>query len=134
MAVTAFVTAAVQRDHELGTQSIFFSTPLKRFDYLMGRFCGALLAAMGVMLGVVVGHWLGTLMPWVDPVELGPGRPSAYLVGLFVFALPNLFLTGAMSFALAAITRRPMIAYVGILALIVGDIIAEYRDIVASLP
>jgi ABC-type transport system involved in multi-copper enzyme maturation permease subunit len=39
---TAFVSNSVHRDFELQTDSIFFSTPLRKTDYLLGRFAGSL--------------------------------------------------------------------------------------------
>src|SRR3954469_13308753 len=38
---TAFVSNAALRDFDLGTDSLFFSSPIRRRDYLIGRFTGA---------------------------------------------------------------------------------------------
>src|SRR5436309_1559409 len=51
---TAFVASAVQRDFEHGTHEILFSTPMTKRDYLLGRFAGAIAAAMAVFAGVVL--------------------------------------------------------------------------------
>src|SRR5262245_35315240 len=42
---TAFVSNSVHRDFESRTDSLFFSLPLKKRDYLFGRFAGSLLLA-----------------------------------------------------------------------------------------
>ncbi|MGZ7080557.1 MAG: ABC transporter permease, partial [Thermoanaerobaculia bacterium] len=43
---TAFVANAALRDFDLGTDSLFFSSPIKRRDYLIGRFAGSLVISL----------------------------------------------------------------------------------------
>ena len=40
---TAFVASTVQRDTEHQTSGLFFSMPIKKRDFLLGRFSGAML-------------------------------------------------------------------------------------------
>jgi len=57
--VTAFVASSVQRDFELGTQMLFFSRSVRKYDYLIGRFAGSMvtillffvLAGLGLVAG-----------------------------------------------------------------------------------
>ena len=69
---TAFVAGPVLRDHETRTQELFFSTPLRKRDYLLGRFAGALAVAVAAFVPVVLGVMLGSLMPWLEPERVGP--------------------------------------------------------------
>jgi ABC-type transport system involved in multi-copper enzyme maturation permease subunit len=64
---TAFVAAAVVRDHEYGTDLLFFATPLRKIPYLLGRFTGSLLAAWFMITGLALGAMLASVMPWLDP-------------------------------------------------------------------
>jgi aminopeptidase N len=57
-------------------------------------------------------------MPWVDRETLGPFMPGAYAFAYFYLALPVLFLSSAIFFALATVTRSMMWAYVGVVAFI----------------
>ena len=50
--VTAFVNSAAARDFSHNTYQIIFSTPIRRHDFLLGRFLGATLASVIPMLGV----------------------------------------------------------------------------------
>ena len=79
---TAFVASPVLRDRETGTHELFFSTPIRKRDYLVGRFAGALAVALAVFVPVVLGVLLGSLMPWLDPERVGPFRAGPYLQGL----------------------------------------------------
>ena len=52
-------------------------------------------------------------MPWVDPETVGPQNISYYAWNFAVFAIPNIFLTCAVLFALATMLRSMMAAYIG---------------------
>src|SRR5690349_16812969 len=66
LTTTAFVANAVHRDFELGTDALFFSAPIRKWQYLTGRFLGSFLVASMVYLGVVLAIMLGSVMPWVE--------------------------------------------------------------------
>lgn len=117
--VTIFISGSVLRDSEVGISDMLFATPMKKRDYLVGRFAAGLLACLVIFAGVLVGMMLGPLMPWVDTQRVGPFPGHAYLWGLIVLVLPNLLLIGALLMLLAATTRSIMLVYVGVLAFIV---------------
>src|ERR1019366_4092065 len=48
LTTTAYVANAVQRDVEYGTDALFFSSPVKKVTYLLGRFFGSLTVASAV--------------------------------------------------------------------------------------
>ncbi len=116
---TALVATAINRDHELGTQSLFFSTTLGKLDYLGGRFTGNLLAAFAVQVAAALGILVASFMPWQDPERIVATSAGPYFVGLLIFAFPNLFFTGSLSFAVATLTRSAMAAYAGIVGFFV---------------
>jgi hypothetical protein len=121
---TAFVSPAVIRDDEFGAQSLFFTTPLRKIPYLLGRFSGGILASFLMFSGIAAGAWFGSLMPWQDPERLVEFTVTPYLYALFVLAFPNLFFVGAIAFSVATLSRRLMYSYVAILGLIVINIVA----------
>ena len=102
---TAFVANVIVRDDETGYGPILRTTRIRKFDYLYGRFTGAVLAAAISFLAVPLAVFLGSLMPWVDRETLGPQMLDAYVLSYLTFALPNILLTSAMFFALAWRTR-----------------------------
>ena len=57
---------AVPTQFSHNTYQIIFSTPLRRVDFLLGRFFGATLVSVIPMLGVSIGILLAKYMPWVD--------------------------------------------------------------------
>ncbi len=116
---TAFVANVVVRDDDTGFGPLIYSTRVTKFDYLFGRFTGAYFAAALSFIAVPFGFFLGSLMPWVDKETLGPLMPSAYLFAYFILALPILFLSSAIFFTLATVTRSMMWAYVGVVGFII---------------
>ncbi len=116
---TALVANVITRDDESGFGSIVRSTPLRKADYLYGRYLGALIAAAIGLLAVPAGLMLGALAPWVDPQTLGPFTFAPYLYAYLAIALPILILTSALFFTLTTVTRSMMWTYVGLIALMV---------------
>ncbi|HEY0990966.1 MAG TPA: M1 family aminopeptidase [Kofleriaceae bacterium] len=117
--IVSLVANIVLRDDETGFAPILYSTSVRKFSHLVGRFLGANAAALCVLATVPLGILLGTAMPWLDPEKVGPFRPSHYLYALFAFGLPTLLIISAGYFALATATRSIMWTYVGAVATLV---------------
>lgn len=111
---TSFVANAVIRDDETGYGPIIRSTPITKFQYILGRFLGAFAVAAFCMLALPLATLLGSVMPWANPANLGPNRITDHLYAYFLIALPNLLTHSAIFFALATITRSMMATYIGV--------------------
>jgi ABC-2 type transport system permease protein len=117
---TSFIANVILRDDETGYGPIIRSTPITKFEYLIGRFLGAFSLAALMMLVVSLGMCIGSLMPWADPANLGPNRIVDHLYAYFLIALPNLFIHSAILFALATMTRSMMATYLGVVGFVLG--------------
>lgn len=122
--VTIFIAGGVLRDGEVGISDMLFATPMKKHDYLIGRFAAGLVACLFIFALIVLGMMLGPLMPWIDAQRVGPFPGAAYLWALGVLVVPNLFFIGALLMLLAATTRSIMMVYVGVMAFFVLWIVA----------
>lgn len=126
---TAFVQSAAIRDFTYKTNQIVFASPIRKFDYLAGRFFGSFLVALipflGISLGIILGSWIGEVTGATDADRYGPIVWSAHLNSLLIFAIPNTFLAGAFIFMLAALTRSSITAFIGAIALLVAQLIAS---------
>ncbi len=123
--VTIFIAGAALRDFEWNTAELFFTTPIRKRDYLLGRFGGGFIAAFGVMIVAALGLWLGSMMPWLDHARLGPTPVAAYFWSFVVLVIPNLLFIAALMFAFATLTRSMLYTYLGAIAFVVLHTVAE---------
>lgn len=119
LATTAIVANVVARDTQTGFGPMIQSTRITKGAYLYGRFLGAFGAVALCYMSIALGTLIGTLMPWVDPETVGPLRVLDYVWAYGVFGLTGLFLTSALFFTLATVTRSMMATYVGVVAVLV---------------
>ncbi|CAN5414616.1 M1 family metallopeptidase [soil metagenome] len=122
---TVIVANVVVRDVQSGFGPIVQSTRMSRFDYLYGRFTGAFGATALCFLSVSIGIFAGTLAPWVDHETMGPFRPGDYVYAWLMMGLPGVFLTSALFFALATVTRSMMATYVGVVGVFIAYMVAS---------
>ncbi|MGA9523467.1 MAG: M1 family aminopeptidase [Myxococcaceae bacterium] len=112
---TAFVANVIVRDDETGFGPLIRTTPVRKFDYLYGRFTGAFAIVAACFLSVPLAVAAGSVMPWVDPETMGQVRVADLAYAYFVLALPGLLLTSTAFFALATTLRSMMATYLGVM-------------------
>src|SRR5688572_23753860 len=117
--ITIFITSALLRDFEQGTAELFFASPIRKRDYLMGRLGAALTASLVVYVVIALGIFIAQFMPWIDPERLGPVSVKPYLWSFAVIVIPNLLFTGALLALLAAVTRSILWVYIGVIGFFV---------------
>ena len=133
---TAFVANAIVRDDNSGFAPIVRATSVTAQQIVLGRFLGGLFIAAVGYLSIPLGMFFGSIMPWVDPETIGPQNLSYYAWNFVVFGFPNVFLTSALLFGLATLTRSMMASYIGAVVLVMAYLITssivgqkiEYRD------
>ncbi len=112
---TAFLSGAVLRDRHFGTEELFYTRPVREFDYLAGRFAGAFAVCLLAFAVVPLAMFLASQMPWLDADRLGPVRPLDYLYAFFVIGAPNLLIPGALMFTVANLSRSTLATYTALL-------------------
>ncbi|MGO1069431.1 ABC transporter permease/M1 family aminopeptidase [Lysobacter sp. CA199] len=117
--ITIFISGALLRDFDQGTAELFFASPIRKRDYLLGRLGAALAACVLVYLMIGVGMFVAQFMPWIDPQRLGAVSLTPYLWTFAVFVVPNLLFTGALLALLAVVTRDILWVYIGVIAFFV---------------
>ncbi|MES2019607.1 MAG: M1 family aminopeptidase [Pseudomonadota bacterium] len=122
--MAAMVGRSVQQDFEYDMHHFFFSAPIKKYDYVFGRFLGAVATLTVVFSSILLGAWLGTYIPGIEPERLGAASPWMYARPFLVLILPNLFIFGSIFFVLAALTRRMLPVYVVSVVMMIGYIVA----------
>ena len=117
----AFTVTAMTRDAERQTTELFFTTPVPRAAFLLGRFSAGTLAAIAVGCVGLSGALAGSFMPWLDPARIAPFDWRPWAASLALLVLPNLLVFCALFFSVAALTRSTALtigAALGVLVLV----------------
>jgi len=122
--VLLLVAQPLLRDADLRTEELFFSSPLRKGDYLWGRALGGAIATLGIYVVVSLVMVVSAMMPWLDPKRVGPFTLAPYLWNFGVLIIPNLIFIGAVLCVLAVATRQLLLAFLGTMALLVLWLIA----------
>ena len=96
-----------------------YSTPVKKWEYLGGRFTAAFLLNSFILLGVQFGMLAAFQGPGLDPEIIGPFRPAAYLSAFVFIALTNALIGSAIQFTAALFTGKSMASYFGSILLFI---------------
>lgn len=115
---SAVMGVAVLRDFEHKTESLMFSNPIKKRDYLFGRFAGSFVTmvfiASGLTIGFIVAEFwpgIGSWWPGREADKLLPFNAWYYWQPFFVVIVPNLFFTGVLFFASGSLSRNMLAVY-----------------------
>ncbi len=123
--IAALMGRAVQQDFEYRVEHFFFSAPIRKWEYLAGRFAGAMVVLLIILSAISLGGLLGLLLPGIDPDRIGPLRPLAYILPYFTVVIPNLIVLGGLFFCVAALGRRMLPVYIGSVICLIGFLAAQ---------
>jgi ABC-2 type transport system permease protein len=116
----AFVNFAALRDFSHNTYQIMYSTPLRRRDLLLGRFLGATVVSVIPVLGVSLGVLIAKYLPFAASEHWEAANWAAHLSGILLFAVPDVFVTAAIFFAVATLWRREIAPFIAAIVLVLG--------------
>ncbi|MBL8914348.1 MAG: hypothetical protein JNM17_26820, partial [Archangium sp.] len=119
--VAAVFGQAASQDFTTGMWPLIFTRNVKKLPYLSGRFLGAWIFSSLLFLAIPAGQLLIALGATLKTgAPIGPHRLDVYLWPWLTDVVPMLFVSGAVFFSLAAITRQMAPVYVGMVVLVLG--------------
>jgi ABC-2 type transport system permease protein len=118
--VASMMGFSIYRDFEYRTYPLFFTKPVKKSAYLLGRFFANGMILTFILGGIGLGMFLGRFCPWLDKGLFGPLNLMYYIYPYLVNILPNVLFSGAIFFALAIATRKMLPVYIGGIVIFVG--------------
>lgn len=101
----------VLRDFEYNIASLIYTNPIKKRDYLLGRFLGSFAILLFIFSGVLIGMIIGEFMPWHKPEDYHPFRLFSYLKPFATITLPSLFFGASLFFVSGALSRKLVVVY-----------------------
>lgn len=117
-----FGDAAV-RDVRAGMDPLLYTSPLRKGEYLGGRYLAALAVNGILLLAIPLGIMVATQLA-ASFETVGPFRAGAYVQAFFLFLLPNLVVTGAILFAVGTLARQVIPVYLAVIGLLIASISA----------
>lgn len=125
---SAIMGVPVLRDFEHKTDSIIFTTPISKFDYLAGKYLGSFIALLFIITALLLGMMLGQAFPWpwLDNADrLMPFSFINYWNPFATLVLPNLFIFGSIFFMGGTLGRRMVVVYAQGIILFMGYLAAS---------
>lgn len=84
---TAIMSTAIYRDFETQSHTLFFTLPLRKWQYIGGRFFGALAIAILVFASLPLGIMLGSVMAPGFGWGWMPKNSTVFIYGIFCIRL-----------------------------------------------
>lgn len=125
MVTAAIAGHAGSRDFAAGSYALFFTTPVKKWQYFGARYLAILPINFYIYAGIGLGLWAATGMPWVEPDRLGESRFLHYFMPYLVLIGPNIIFASAIFFPLAALTRKMLPNYLAGVLMVMGYMVAQ---------
>ena len=123
--IVAIVGNAVLKDFRQETYTLIFTTPVSKFDYLFGRFLGAMTVTLLILAAPAVGLMLGYATPWVSPDKIGAFSFLNYTSCYFQSVVPNALLLGAIFFSVSLIARDIFMIWLSLIIYFVATGVAN---------
>ena len=117
--MAAIFGTSILRDFQRDTYQIIFTKPIRKIDYLGGRWAGSLITTLFIFTGIPIGEILGALAPWADHLRLAPIDLPMLAYHYAVIIVPQVFFLGSLFFLVAALTRRVIIVCLQGVALLI---------------
>ncbi len=102
---------SVLRDFEYNIESLLFSAPINKKDYLQGRFLGSFAVLLFAFTGILFGMMLSEFMPWHNPEDLLGFNAIVYIKTFLMVTLPTLFFGASLFFVTGALSRNLVVVY-----------------------
>jgi len=102
---------SVLRDFEYHIESLMYVNPIRKRDYLLGRFLGSFAVLLFVFSGLLFGMMLGEFMPWKDPNDLHPFNIRSYVQPFVFVTLPIMFFGACLFFITGALSKKIVVVY-----------------------
>jgi len=108
--VCVLASSTLLRDSQYKMESLIFTTPIDKFQYLTSRYLGLVLATLLLMFVVMI-VMMVTLLK-LDDALIGPFNLSYYLISFCVFIVPAVLLCCSIVFATAMFSKSMIAVYV----------------------
>lgn len=123
MVTSMIMGVAALRDFDHQMESLMFINPIKKRDYLMGRFLGSFTVLIFIFSALLFGMMLGNYLPWVESSTRLPFNFWHFLHPFLFLVIPTLFFSGAIFFVSGALSKKLLVVYTQGIILVIAYIL-----------
>ena len=113
--IVALVGNSVLNDFRNNTYTMIFTTPVSKFDYLLGRFSASMFISLIILSAPAFGMMLGYSSPWVNPDKIGAFKLMPYVSTYLQTTVPNALIDGTIFFAVSLIARDIFVIWLSLI-------------------
>ncbi|MBW1298988.1 ABC transporter permease/M1 family aminopeptidase [Aquimarina litoralis] len=109
--VSMIMGVPILRDYQYNTEALLFTNPIKKREYLIGRFTGSITILIFIFTGLLFGMIIGSQMPWHKEDEMLAFNVFSYLQSFVVVVLPTLFFGASTFFVTGMLSKKLLVVY-----------------------
>jgi ABC-type transport system involved in multi-copper enzyme maturation permease subunit len=109
--MASFIGQMFSKDFETKFYNVLFTKPIKKTQYIIGRFLGNLLMMTTIMVLTMIAGEITAQLPLIDEGMALRANLTWYLNPLLVVTIPNLIFVGALFIAGIIITKKASIVF-----------------------
>ncbi|MBP9874056.1 MAG: ABC transporter permease, partial [Haliscomenobacter sp.] len=121
----AIIGMTIYKDFKNQVYPLLYAFPIKKSDYLFGKFFSALTVVLVITLSAGIAFYLGERMLTRDNPIIGPTTLWGYASAYFFFVFPNMFLYGLLVFSVVAALRNPFAGFMAVLLLFLVQVATD---------
>jgi hypothetical protein len=126
LAASMYVASTSVRDFASRSDQIVFATPIRKFDYLGGRFSGSVLMTALPMAGISIGFLAAPYAPWVShDAAFQQARALPHVSAFLLFSLPNALFIGAILFTAGVLSRSSTVPLVATICILTAYLVSR---------
>lgn len=99
------------RDDQHLITPLIYSNPIRKIDFLFGRFFGSFLILLIIFCGIPLGMMLGEFLPWRLEEEMLSFRFIPYISVFTIIVLPTLIFGASLFFVSGMLSRKLLVVY-----------------------
>jgi ABC-2 type transport system permease protein len=121
----AIIGMAIYKDYKNYVHPILYSYPIKKSDYLPGKFLSSLTIVFFITLSIGIAFYLGEFILGIDNPMIGQTNYWGYAIAYFIFIWPNMFVYGLMIFMVVTSLRNIYAGFISVILLFFIQIMTD---------
>jgi len=121
----AIIGMVIYKDYRNNVHPILYSFPIKKKDYLLGKFLSALTVVFLITLSVGMAFYLGEVILGQDNPMIGQSSYWGYVSAYILFIWPNMLVYGIFIFVVVASLRNMYAGFIAVILLFFFQIMID---------